>query len=464
MNAKPKLLIIGLDSTPSNLLFKDLAGCLPNINRMMDHGMTATLESCHPPITVPAWMVMMTSKTPGKLGVYGFRNRKGFSYNEGWLANSQSIKEPKVWDLLTKQNKRICLVGVPPTYPAFQVNGSLVPCFLTPKGKNEFTYPTELAAEIESLIGGNYLFDDRDLVIEKLYEMTRKRFEVIKYLLKKEPWDYFMFVEIGVDRLHHMFWKYYDKSHPKYVPNNQYEEVIPKYYKYIDDRIGELLSIIDDETYVLLVSDHGTASMKGVFCINEWLIKEGYLVLKNYPNSVTDLDKCEVDWEKTTAWGWGGYYARVFLNVKGREPEGKIATNEYDKVRDELKSKLLGIEGPQGEKFENKVFYPETLYDECNGSKSDLMVYFDNLFWRSAGTIGHNTPYLSENDTGPDDSVHWMDGVFILYNKRKDNHVSKLDRLSIYDIAPLILDIMDTKVPEDMQGKTVEEVSKWIHS
>jgi predicted AlkP superfamily phosphohydrolase/phosphomutase len=438
---------------------------------MMDNGMFATLESCHPPITIPAWMVMMTSKSPGKLGIYGFRNRNGFSYNEGWIVNSQSVKELKVWDLLTNEGKKICLVGVPPSYPPMPVNGNLVSCFLTPKNKRDFTYPTDLATELESLLGGNYLFDvpyridDREQVLEKLYEMTQKRFTVIKYLLQKKTWDFFMFVEIGVDRLHHMFWKYYDKSHPRYVPNHKYEEVIPKYYKYIDDRIGEILSTIDDDTYVLLVSDHGTASMKGAFLINEWLIKEGYLVLKNYPNSPTELDKCEVDWEKTTAWGWGGYYARIFLNVKDRESNGKIALNEYEKVRDKLKEKLIDIVGPKGEKFDNRVFYPEEFYDECNGSKSDLMVYFDNLFWRSGGSIGYETFYLSENDTGPDDSVHWMDGVFILYNKSKSNHhASKIDKLSIYDIAPTILDIMHIKIPEDMLGKPVEEISKWIQS
>jgi predicted AlkP superfamily phosphohydrolase/phosphomutase len=470
MPNRPRLLIIGLDSMPSDLLSDRLSSSLPNIRKMMDQGMFATLESCNPPITIPAWMVMMSSKSPGKLGIYGFRHRKGFSYNDGWIVNSQSIKEPRVWDILASKGNRVCLVGIPPTYPPFQVNGNLVSCFLTPKdNKKDFTYPLELASEINNIVDGNYLFDapyridDRDKVIEKLYEMTDKRFKAINYLLKKEDWDFFMFVEIGVDRLHHMFWKYYDKDHPRYVPNNKYENVIPEYYKYIDKRIGELVSNVDDDTYIMLVSDHGTGPMKGAFCINEWLIKEGYLVLKKYPSSVTDLDKCEVDWEKTTAWGWGGYYARIFLNVKGREQKGKITMNEFDKVRDELKAKINGISGPKGERFNNRVFYPEELYIECNGSKSDLMVYFDNLFWRSAGTIGHNTIYLSENDTGPDDSVHTMDGMFLLYNKRKFNHVSKVDRLSIYDIGPTILDIMNTKPPADMQGKVVEEISKWVH-
>ena len=466
---KPKILVIGLDSVPSNLLFQDLANELPNIKKMMDNGIFTTLESCHPPITVPAWMVMMSSKSPGKLGVYGFRHRKGFSYDEGWLTNSQSIREPRVWDLLAEHDKKVCLIGVPPTYPPIKVNGNLVSCFLTPKDQTDFTYPTSLSKEIQNLVG-KYLFDvkfrndDRDQTIKDLYEMTEKRFQVIKHLMNKEDWDYFMFVEIGVDRLHHMFWKYYDKTHPKYVPNNKYEKVIPEYYKYIDEKIGELLSIVDDNTYVLVVSDHGTASMKGAFCINEWLMKEGYLVLKKYPDSVTPLEKCDIDWEKTTAWGWGGYYARIFFNIKGREPQGKIHKDGLKAFTDEIEAKLLAINGPQKEKFNTKIFSPDELYGDCVGSKSDLMVYFDNLFWRSAGTVGHNTLYLSENDTGPDDSVHWMDGVFLLYNKQKISHAVKLDRLSIYDIAPIILYIMGISVPKDMEGKVSQEVSKWIQS
>jgi predicted AlkP superfamily phosphohydrolase/phosphomutase len=63
---------------------------------MMQNGIFATLESCHPQITIPAWMVMMTSKSPDELGVYGWRQRNGFSYNDGWLASSLSIKEHKV--------------------------------------------------------------------------------------------------------------------------------------------------------------------------------------------------------------------------------------------------------------------------------------------------------------------------------------------------------------------------------
>jgi predicted AlkP superfamily phosphohydrolase/phosphomutase len=468
MSHENKLLVIGLDSVPSDLLFNGLSKELPNIRKMMDQGIYCTLESCHPPITIPAWMVMMSSKSPGELGIYGFRHRKGFSYNESWIANSLSFKQPRVWDYLGREKKKVCLIGVPPTYPPIEINGSVISCFITPKQRRDFTYPPNMVEEIEKLVGGNYVFDvkfrtdNRDEIIKALYEMTEKRFTVIKHMLNREQWDYFMFVEIGVDRLHHMFWKYFDKSHPKYVPNNRYENVIPDYYKFIDKKIGELLELIDDNTYVMLVSDHGTASMKGAFCVNEWLIKEGYLVLKKYPDNVSDLEKCDIDWEKTTAWGWGGYYARIFFNVKGREAEGSIDPSDYEKVRDRLRSHLLSVSGPNGEVLDNKVFTPEQLYGQCNGSKPDLMVYFDNLFWRSAGTVGHKTLYLSENDTGPDDSVHWMDGVFVLYNKKSTPDRSvRLDRMSIYDIAPTILDLMGVAVPSSMKGRVVKEVEMW---
>ncbi|MDW8275262.1 MAG: alkaline phosphatase family protein, partial [Candidatus Nitrosocaldus sp.] len=419
-----RLLVIGLDSMPADALFS-MKDELPNIGRMIDDGVAAVLESCHPPITIPAWMVMMTGRSPGSLGIYGFRHRKGYSYTEGWIANSTSVKAKKVWDYLAENGLRSCLVGVPPSYPPYPVNGSMISCFITPSEKADYTYPRGLRQEVESLVG-KYIFDvvfrteDRDAILKDIYEMTERRFKVIKYLLSKERWDYFMFVEIGVDRLHHAFWKFHDRNHPKYVPRNRYEDVVREYYRFIDGKIGELLQMVDDDTCVMLVSDHGTTSMKGAFCINEWLIEKGYLVLKSYPDGVTDLDKCDVDWGRTKAWGWGGYYARIFLNVKGREAQGTIAGGEeYERFRDELAREIMDIRGPRNERWDTRVYKPELLYRECNGDKPDLMVYFDNLYWRSEGSVGHRALYLSENNTGPDDSVHWYDGVFILYSKRK---------------------------------------------
>jgi predicted AlkP superfamily phosphohydrolase/phosphomutase len=469
-NSQKKILVIGLDSMPDTEVFEKRKDELPNLKKMIDNGIYGTLKSCHPPITVPAWRVMMSSKSPGELGIYGFRHRKGFSYNDGWFTTSLAVKDPMIWDIMEKHDKKSCLIGVPPSYPPFSVNGNLVSCFITPKDKTSgYTFPPELSDEINSVLDGKYLFDakfrilDRDTILKDLLEMTEKRFEVLKHMIVTKPWDFFMFVEIGVDRLHHMFWKYYDKNHPRYEPNSKYQNTIPDYYKLIDNKIGELLELIDDDTYVITVSDHGITSMNGAFCINEWLIKEGYLVLKNYPKDITDVNHCDVDWEKTTAWGWGGYYARIFFNVKNREENGIISQEEFEDKKNELKKKILGITGPSGEKFENKVMYPEDLYDKANGSKPDMLVYFDNLHWRSAGTIGHNALYLSENDTGPDDAVHWWDGMFLIYNKNKSANGKRLEGLSIYDVSPIILNAMSIDVPTNMAGKVPNEISSWLN-
>ncbi|NWG09955.1 MAG: alkaline phosphatase family protein [Nitrososphaerales archaeon] len=460
MNSK-KVLVIGLDSAPPEIVFDEFYDQLPNIREMIDHGTSAKLMSCHPPITIPAWLVMLTGKSPGRLGLYGFRHRKGYSYDEGWIASSRSVRGNKLWDILGINGKKVCLVGIPPTYPPVPVEGNLVSCFITPDANREFTYPSQLKYEIQDLIG-NYMFDvtfrteDRDSLLKQIYAMTEQHFTVVRHMLVKKEWDFFMFVEIGIDRIHHAFWKFFDRQHEKYVPGNKYEDVIRQYYKFVDEKIGEILSLIDDDTVVITTSDHGAKRMRGAFCINEWLIQEGYLSLKHRPNSIIDLDKAEVDWQKTKAWGWGGYYARIFLNVKGREEKGFIDQRDYESERDELTKRLEQIRDPKGRVMDTKVFKPEELYSVSLGDKPDLMVYFDDLYWRSAGTIGHNSLYLSENDTGPDDAVHSQEGIFVMYDPRGKK--KRLDRINIMDITPIILDIMDIPIPEDVEGRIPREL------
>jgi len=81
--------------------------------------------------------------------------------------------------------------------------------------------------------------------------------------LKEKEWHFFMMVQMGVDRIHHGFWKFSDPSHALYVPGSKYEYAIRDYYIYVDQKVGELLSHLDDETAVLVVSDHGAKAMVG---------------------------------------------------------------------------------------------------------------------------------------------------------------------------------------------------------
>ena len=106
MQQGPRVAVIGLDCGTPQLLFRDLIDEIPNIRKLMDGGMHGDLASITPPITVPAWACAMTGKTPGQLGLYGFRNRKDHTYDGLSIATSGSIHEPAVWDKLAEKGMR----------------------------------------------------------------------------------------------------------------------------------------------------------------------------------------------------------------------------------------------------------------------------------------------------------------------------------------------------------------------
>jgi predicted AlkP superfamily phosphohydrolase/phosphomutase len=270
-----RVLVIGLDCAPPALVFNKWRDRLPNLNGLMASGVYGRLESTVPPITIPAWTCMMTSKSPGRLGIYGFRNRQDHSYDRLTFANSLMVKEDAVWDILSRQGRKVVLLGVPQTYPPKPVNGNLVSCFLAPDTKSNYTYPASLKEEIRSWVG-EYLIDVDDFRTEKkkellarIYEMTEKRFEVARHLATEKEWDFFMMVEMGIDRIHHAFWKYSDPAHALYEPGSEFEHAIRDYYVYVDRKVGDLLSLIGGGATVLVVSDHGAKAMAGGVCVNE---------------------------------------------------------------------------------------------------------------------------------------------------------------------------------------------------
>jgi predicted AlkP superfamily phosphohydrolase/phosphomutase len=470
---KRKVLVFGLDCAPPAVLFNTsgdndlgLKDQLPNLSRLVDEGIHGPLSSSIPCITVPAWTSMLASKDPGVLGFYGFRNRADHSYDRMNIATGNAVHEPRVWDVLGGADKTSVVVGVPQTYPIKPVNGYLISSFLTPNTDRQYTFPNELRYEIDRVLDGEtydvdvpqFRTENKDFLLEQIQEMTEKRFEVISYLVREKAWDFFMFVEIGLDRIHHGMWKFWDPGHSKYEPGNPYEDAIPAYYRYLDRELGEILGMLDDDTIVMVVSDHGGQAMEGGFAVNEWLRQEGLLVLKDEPmyEGLVPFEKVEVDWEKTTAWGAGGYYGRIFMNVKGREPQGKIPADEYEKARDELKERIEAIHDHQGKPMGSIAFKPEDLYKQVRNIAPDLMVYFGDLRWRSVGSFGIPDVYTFENDTGPDDANHAQDGVFVLWDPRKNHGGRYVSDLQAMDVAPTILEAMGVPLPSDMQGKSVK--------
>ncbi len=470
---KPRrVLVVGLDCAPPAVLFKTseehplgLKDQLPNLSRLVDEGIYGPLSSSIPCITVPAWTSMLTGKDPGVLGFYGFRNRADYSYEKMFIATANAIHEKRVWEILSEADKTSIVVGVPQTYPIKPLKGYLISSFLTPSTDRQYTFPHELRYEIDRVLDGQpydvdvpqFRTENKDHLLKQIWEMTEKRFAVIKYLLREKEWDFFIFVEIGLDRIHHGMWKFWDPDHPKHEPGNRYQNAIPDYYRFLDREIGEILGMLDDDTAVMVVSDHGAKAMEGGFAINEWLRKEGLLVLKDdLPyEGLVPFEKVEVDWEKTTAWAAGGYYARIFLNVEGREPMGKIPARDYEKVRDQIKEMIEALPDHEGKPMGSVVFKPEELYREVRNVPPDLMVYLGNLRWRSVGSFGLPDLYTFENDTGPDDANHDQDGVFVFWEPRRDHGGRYVEGLQLMDVASTVLDLMGQPVPPDMQGKVI---------
>ena len=462
MSRIEKVAVIGLDCAEPSLMFDRFIDDLPNVRRLMEAGTFGHLKSSMPPITVPAWSCMASSKDPGTLGIYGFRNRVDHSYDKLSIATSVAVKEPRIWDILGEQGNDSIIIGVPGTFPIMRpVRGCMITSFLTPGIESAYTWPRNLKDEIAELVGEymvdvrGFRTDNKQWLLDQIYEMTDKRFKVAKHLLSTRPWDLFWMVEMGVDRIHHGFWQYFDENHHRYEPGNPFENAIHDYYIHIDKLIGELLDVMDlDKTAVWIVSDHGAKCMVGGFCFNDWLIREGYLHLKEPPTEPTRCGPALIDWDKTRAWGEGGYYGRCFLNIRGREPNGTVDPNQAEALRDELIAKLTALPDHEGKLMGTHVHKAEETYKTVNRIAPDLIVIFGDLRWRSVGTVGNPDVYTFDNDTGPDDANHAQEGLYV-YAHPSLPPAGRRDDATLYDVAPTLLSMLGKDVPSDMQGRVL---------
>ena len=412
----------------------------------------------------------MASRTPGDLGVYGFRNRADHSYDNLVVADGSAIHAPRLWDLATRYGKPSIVVGVPGTYPPRPLNGVMVSCFLTPSRESGFTYPPLLAREVEQVVG-EYLFDctnfrtdDKDDLLRQVYEMTDKRFRLAEHLLETKPWELFAMVEIGLDRMHHGFWKDLDELHHRHEPGRpvrRRDPRLPAAPRRADRAAARARRRRDDRAGRLRPrrqADGGRDPRQRVAAAARACCRPRA--------SRTASPRCAtigVDWSRTTAWGEGGYYGRIFLNVRGREPEGTVAPEDFERVRDELAERLAAIPGPDGKPLATRVYKPEEVYEEVNGVAPDLLVYFDDLAWRAVGTIGgEDGVHTFENDTGPDDANHAQDGLLIMAGPGIEPGQAE-SMMSLLDVAPTVLELLGLEPLPSMRGTSLlrsEELSR----
>jgi predicted AlkP superfamily phosphohydrolase/phosphomutase len=454
---KPAMIVIGLDCAPPSLVFDRYRESMPNLSSLIERGSWGPLRSSEPPITVPAWTCMVSGRDPGELGLYGFRNRvPGETCLR--LADSRDVRVKRAWDWLGEHGYRVAPLFVPLTSPPTPVRGDMISGFMWAGSDAPWCFPRALEREISEKFGpyradvDDFRGDDLDRIYREIVSMTEQHVRIAEHVWKAKQPDFMMMVEIGVDRFHHAFWQHIDPSHPKHEPDNPWVSLGREYYQMLDGHIGRLCGLVDEQTVVAVVSDHGARAMHGGFCINEWLLRQGLLALKRPPVGNGPLDHALVDWGRTTAWAEGGYYGRVFLNVRGREPEGIVPAEEAAAVRARIGAELERARDDQGNAIPVSVRFPEDAYRGTRGFPPDLMVYFDDLRLRAIGSVGAERLVVSENDTGPDGCNHDWDGVFVLSGGPIPRRGYVTDA-EIYDLAPTILGVFGIERPPGLLGR-----------
>lgn len=452
------LAIIGLDCADPSLVFEAPPGALPHLEALRARGRWGTLASCHPPITVPAWACMTTGQDPGQLGIYGFRNRADHGYGPLALASAQQVAAPRLWDLASQAGIASVALGVPLTYPPKPLAGAMVAGFPTPPGAR-LTWPLSLAPLLERWGEGPYMPDIENFrqmepgeLARLCAQMVSRRFAVARGLLAKYRPGFFMMVEMATDRLQHALWE----------PGGPGHAQLARHYQQVDAEIGRLLALLAPETLVLVVSDHGALARQGGLAINQWLVEQGLLRLKYPPKGPAPLSPAMVDWPATSAWAEGGYYARMFLNIAGREPQGRLGADQAQALARRLKHDLEAMAGPDGQPLGNQVLDPAGLYQGLAGVPPDLMLYPGGLAWRASSLVGLEPGqgiWLTGNDTGPDRANHAPLGILLAGlagGSPLPGAGQPVRGASIYDVFPSALGWLGIAPPGQGPGRAWE--------
>lgn len=450
-----RVMVIGLDCVPPRFAFDLYEDAMPRLSQLRAGGTWGPLQSCVPPITVPAWATMFSGRDPGELGVYGFQRRERGSYAPR-LVQPDDLQARRVWHMLADAGKRVAALFVPPSYPPEAHCGIQIGCFLTPDAAAPHTEPQPLQAELAARFGP-YRMDVDDVrsedpgpLLSELCAMSSQHFDTARHIWRSERPDFMAMVDIGPDRFHHAFYQHVEPAHPRHVPGNPFADAAHRYYGLLDRKLGELIDEAGPNTTVLVVSDHGARPLLGGVCLNEWLIERGYLVLESYPDAVQPFGALRVDWRHTRAFGEGGYCGRVQLNLAGREPEGIVTPSDAPRLLDEIEAGLGTIGDPDGRPLHNRCVRAHS-YRAQRGRPPDLQVFFGDLSYRAIASVGHRAMHLPGNDRGPDGCNHDWQGIFVMAGGGAPAR-GAVSGYAIYDVAKTVLGLLHVQPDNGLLG------------
>ncbi len=457
-----KVFVLGIDGAEPRYIFNDWLDELPNIKKLMEQGGYAKLNSTIPPLSVVAWSSMMTGKKPKDTGIFEYVYRKNYFYEPN-IVSSKNLKEKTIWQIVSENNKIPVACLMPLAWPIkpFKKGICISGFSLTPSTNVDYTYPKEIKQEINSLFE-NFMIVDNDFrdiskekIIKSAYKITKMHFKLIEYLSKNKKWDLFFGIIAQSDSINHNFLKYADSKHRKYDPNSEFKNTMKDYYKFVDKKLGELIKLLDKDTKIIIVSDHGIMGMHNRINLSDWLINKGYLVLKQPLKEKCKLTMDMINWGKTKAWAIGAYEGQIFINLEGREEQGIVKLKDYDNLINRLKEELKKITGDRGETLNTKFFIKKNDFQgKYQNIAPDIVIYFDDLeYGVNTSLIGNPSLWSPQTAIGSDDATHSKQGIFIM---NKSNQKGNLGEIDILDVAPTILNALDVPIPKDMKGKIIK--------
>ena len=296
---------------------------------------------------------------------------------------------------------------------------------------------------------------DDDAFLAQCYSNHHDREQMLFDALEKTKSGLCACVFDTTDRVQHMFWRYFEEGHPAARESNgsKRPEVIPDLYRRMDDLVGKVMTQIDSDTLLLVVSDHGFKSFARCVNINAWLHQNGYLALKAGKTESGDWFE-DVDWSRTRAYTMG--LNGIYLNVNGREREGIVQPEaEAESLKEELRSKLDGLKDPEsGKAGIRNVFDCDATYaGPYVENAPDLLVGYAAGYRASWDSVmGKVTTQIFEDNLKAWSGDHCIDPrevPGVLFSNRKIAE----EKPAIVDVAPTILKLFGVALPGNFDGK-----------
>jgi len=312
-----------------------------------------------------------------------------------------------------------------------------------------------LPHDTNALVDGVY---SEEAFLDNCTEELDERKNILMYELNRFRKGLLAVVFDNPDSIQHIFWRTIDPLHPLYDKeyNKKYGLVIKDYYRKLDGILGEVLKMIDDNTLLVVFSDHGFTSFRRSVNLNNLLVKEGIIKLINNSQNTRRGLLLDIDWEHTKAYSLG--FGSIYLNLKGREAHGIVNMDEAPDILSDIKSLLEQLSDPQNNSHVvDKVYYGKDLYEGPYKDRSpDLIVGFKPGYrasWQSA--IGGVSEEIFSDNLKKWSGDHCVDpqsvpGIILMNRK-----INPLIRENIMDVAPTVLKALGVDLPDDYDGKSL---------